>query len=559
MANGEKIISQSVFEEAIKDILTELVNSTYQWEEYTPEQISDILELDSAQVAELSAVISDTQVAKNKVFSSFHTKELLQENIIEANKYADDLVANLANIKLDIVDALPDSTTVDKSTIYILKDSSGGTNNTLNVWSDSSASFVEVGSLSVSMDQYYDKTTVDNLLADKADADSVVTPDAIITDTTQATGTNVLAASTTVTELDKKFDKSGILSSISTTPSDEKVLSEKAIKTELDKKIDLSKIKKIPVTSKGTSLNDFKSDDETILVGSGTAWENQTTDLPSTVGGAYVVIWFPYSAGDYGIQILKAVQHNDGRYRVFSRSIDNGNWSNWKQLLDEDEITTTINHLSTDTQVPSAKAVHDSKYYNTFGLKCPLDQSPLDFVIENTTANMIIHFDSWGNSTSGRVAPWASYIGIKHRDTGDVSLIGINNLGVYKINTYADGAWSGWRTVCTTKVDDVGETAITTTNSNLNVSDSYYVVQNGICYVSLWGIKSSALKTQIVSTSLPKSKIVMGSSLCYDDADGTTMGNHGGCMYIYRDGTLRVDVNKANVKLYGSFSYPVAE
>ena len=558
MAN-EKIIAQDVFQQAIKDILTELVNSTYQWESYSDEEIGNLVELDPTQVAELTKVINDGIASKNHVYSSAKTKELIQQSVIESNQYADSLVADLANIGLDIVDALPSEADVNKSTIYILKDSTGGTNNTLNVWSSGTNAFVEVGKFSIDLSTIYTKTEVDNLLADKANADSVVTPDDIVQNLDTTSGTTVLSSAGLQTELDKKFDKSGILSSISTTPSDEKVLSEKAIKTELDKKIDLSKIKKIPVTSKGTSLNDFKSDDETILVGSGTAWENQTTDMPSTVGGAYVVIWFPYSAGDYGIQILKAVQHNDGRYRVFSRSIDNGNWSNWKQLLDEDEITTTINHLSTDTQVPSAKAVHDSKYYNTFGLKCPLDQSPLDFVIENTTANMIIRFDSWGNSTSGRVAPWASYIGIKHRDTGDVSLIGINNLGVYKINTYADGAWSGWRTVCTTKVDDVGETAITTTNSNLNVSDSYYVVQNGICYVSLWGIKSSALKTQIVSTSLPKSKIVMGSSLCYDDADGTTMGNHGGCMYIYRDGTLRVDVNKANVKLYGSFSYPVAE
>lgn len=35
--------------------------------------------------------------------------------------------------------------------------------------------------------------------------------------------------------LEKKFDKSGILSAVSATPSDEKVLSEKAVKTELDK------------------------------------------------------------------------------------------------------------------------------------------------------------------------------------------------------------------------------------------------------------------------------------------------------------------------------------
>ena len=202
MAN-EKIISQSVFEEAIKDILTELVNSTYSWESYSDEEIGNLVELDSTQVAELSAVISDTQVAKNKVFSSFHTKELLQENIIEANKYSDDLVANLSNIKLDIVDSLPDSSTVDKSTIYILKDSSGGTNNSLNVWSDTTSAFVEVGKLSVDFTNYYTKSEVDTELGKKANADEVLKPDAIVADLTTTSGSTTLSTAGLKTELDK--------------------------------------------------------------------------------------------------------------------------------------------------------------------------------------------------------------------------------------------------------------------------------------------------------------------------------------------------------------------
>ena len=193
MANNEKIISQSVFEEAIKDILTELVNSTYSWESYSDEEVGQLVELDPTQVAELSAVINDSACAKNKVYSSQYTKELLQENLIEANKYSDDLVANLSNIKLDIVDSLPDSSTVNKSTIYILKDSTGGTNNTLNVWSDSNSAFVEVGKLNVNMDNYYDKATVDTELAKKANADEVLKPDAIVSDLSVTSGSTALS------------------------------------------------------------------------------------------------------------------------------------------------------------------------------------------------------------------------------------------------------------------------------------------------------------------------------------------------------------------------------
>ena len=255
MAN-EKIIAQDVFQQAVKDILIELVNSTYSWESYSDEEIGNLVELDPTQVAELSAVISDTQVAKNKVFSSFHTKELIQQSVIEANKYTDDLVANLSNIKLDIVDSLPDSSTVNKSTIYILKDSTGGTNNTLNVWSDTSSAFVEVGKLSVNMDNYYTKSEVDTLLSGKANADEVLKPDAIVQDLTTTSGTTVLSSAGLQTELDKKIDKSAILSSISATPSDEKVLSEKATKTELDKML----LK----TSISTSIGDTPSDEKVL-------------------------------------------------------------------------------------------------------------------------------------------------------------------------------------------------------------------------------------------------------------------------------------------------------
>ena len=239
MAN-EKIISQSVFEEAIKDVLTELVNSTYQWESYSDEEVGQLVELDPTQVAELSAVINDSVSAKNKVYSSQYTKELIQQSVIESNRYADDLVANLSNIKLDIVDALPDSSTVDKSTIYILKDSSGGTNNSLNVWSDSTSAFVEVGKLNVSMDNYYTKSEVDTELAKKANADEVLKPDAIVSDLTTTSGTTTLSTAGLQTELDKKVDKTNIVTALDDTVTDAQVASALLTKTELDNKADKS-------------------------------------------------------------------------------------------------------------------------------------------------------------------------------------------------------------------------------------------------------------------------------------------------------------------------------
>ena len=210
MAN-ENIITQDVFEQSIKDILTLLVNNTYNFTEYTDEEIGNLIDLDPTQIAELTAVISDSVVAKNKVFSSSHTTELIQKSVIESNEYADSLVANLSNIKLDIVDTLPDASTVNKSTIYILKDSTGGTNNTLNVWSDRTSAFVEVGKLNVNMDSYYTKSDVDTLLADKADDNTVVHQDDVVSDMTTTSNTTVLSTSGLKTELDKKANDDEVL------------------------------------------------------------------------------------------------------------------------------------------------------------------------------------------------------------------------------------------------------------------------------------------------------------------------------------------------------------
>lgn len=230
-----KLATDTLLKKSVEDVLTELVNSTFDWQEYTDTEISDILEISDAQAMELEKIINDSLKANNKLWSSEKTSAEIQNSIIEANKYSDDLVANLSNIKLDIVDSLPDSSTVNKSTIYILKDSTGGTNNTLNVWSDATSAFIEVGKLSVSMDNYYTKGEVDTELAKKANADEVLKPDAIVSDLTTTSGSTTLSTAGLRTELDKKVDNdvvvktADIATTIDSTSTDDTVPSTKAV------------------------------------------------------------------------------------------------------------------------------------------------------------------------------------------------------------------------------------------------------------------------------------------------------------------------------------------
>lgn len=225
MAN-EKIIAQDVFEQSIKDILQLIANNTYNWQEYTDTEISDILEISDEQAIELSKIINDNVKSNIKLWSSNKVDTEIQNAIIEANKYADELIGQISSISLEYVTSLP-TTDIKSNVIYILQ----GTPNTLNVYNTSTSAFVTVGDLDLDLSQYYTKTEIDTLLADKADKDSVVTSDDIITDTTQATGANVLAASTTITELDKKFDKTSILTSNSNTATDEQVYSAALLNT----------------------------------------------------------------------------------------------------------------------------------------------------------------------------------------------------------------------------------------------------------------------------------------------------------------------------------------
>ena len=365
-----KLTTDVLLKESIKTILTELVNSTYDWQEYTDEEIGQIVELDPTQVAELSAVINDSVSAKNKVYSSQYTKELIQQSVIESNQYSDDLVANLSNIKLDIVDSLPNSSTVNKSTIYILKDSTGGTNNTLNVWSDSASAFVEVGKLNVNMDNYYTKSEVDTELAKKANADEVLKPDAIVADLTTTSGSTTLSTAGLQTELDKKVGKSAILSAVSATPSDEKVLSEKATKTELDKKIDKTSILTsysdtatdeqvfsgsfikgiIDRLSMGDRVRYFSGDLDTIKVNSVYNVDSSNSQNTPVNHWGFVITMVHVYADTYSTQIFISMQNASG-HGVYMRIKDSGTWGTWRKIsttnISDSEGTATMSDGAT--------------------------------------------------------------------------------------------------------------------------------------------------------------------------------------------------------------------
>lgn len=114
-----------------------------------------------------------------------------------------------------------------------------------------------------------------------------------------------------------------------------------------------------------------------------------------------------------------------------------------------------------------------------------------------------------------------------------------------------------WQRLCTTSVADVPRTLITSEDTNITLNTNcVYEVIDGICYVSLWGFKSTATGQHVICASMPKTKIVKQGMCCYGSE-----GKTGATMFVIdsNNGKLFAEINVTGQPLYGAFSYPVAE
>lgn len=315
-----------------------------------------------------------------------------------------------------------------------------------------------------------------------------------------------------VTSVENKIDKDKIVTILDDTVTDEQVPSAKAVYEELDKKIEGDNVVK-------------KDDIVTVL-------DDTVTD--EQVPSAKVV---------YDELNTKA---NDD------------------EVVKKTDIVTTIDKTSTDSEIPTSKAVYDSTKYSSISLECPIDKSPLEFVVENMKDNTILYFNSWGNSSGATPDAWASYIGIRHKDHSNLFLIVISAFGDSRVNTYRNNVWSGWRRICTTsaRVADVGKTVITlNTMSNItfgNIS-GFYLVSNGICTVDItFNCTTTApILWTTAYNSLPIPKYLFHASAPASDHDTAPL-----LINVKTDGTMEWYIGSTvtvNRTYYVHFSYPVAE
>ena len=563
--NNQKIVTDAIFESAIEKILTEISDYIYVEEPYTKPEIDAMFDATSQEIDYYSSLISDV-VSENRLWSSKKISEEIAKSILESNEYSDNLISNLSSINLKYVESLPD--TGDSSTIYILKSASEADPDTLNLFDGTQ--WVTIGNFEIDMANYVTTDDMNTELGKKANDNEVVKVSNILTDTTGASNNNVLSASATVTELDKKVNKTDIVDNLTSTDID-KPLSAKQGKALDDKKLNKADADKIIIiNAEGVNIKDFilencTDENKTYYI---TA-RSSCTDIPKVNANYFMTV---EKVGSFTIKVTaKELAGNNNEY-VCTYRIDTVKWTDWEKVLSSSDIVTTINNTSTNDKVPSASAIYNKSKNRISQVRTDGDilayaDSIIGEEVSDTVRIMNGKNSPYGADDIDNDFHYVIY------NIADVRFRRIVAYDIRKNDMYMimknGGKWGTWQRVCTTKIKDIGITYINTFEDETYVkptgtnSCSYHVT-NGHCIVTLQTLCLSTTNSfiQIVS-GLPKPKTFLYANII--DRNMTSNSGARGVFQITTSGAINVVCNygdtsvTAGRNLYATFSYPVKE
>ena len=248
------------------------------------------------------------------------------------------------------------------------------------------------------------------------------------------------------------------------------------------------------------------------------------------------------------------------------------------KLVTTDNITTTIDSLSTNDTVPTTKAVYDSLLANekliqynydfqssdTLNINLPRPGfykifEPTKGVPEGNPKDYTLVNIPWQGET--KIMKFATQLLFSPR----VNYFWTRRVWGYNSDyVYAEGdytVFTQWQKVCATSVKEVGVTSITFTDSTkytiYGSSLNNYIVKNGICYVSLdISVVSKQTEWTTVYTTMPKPMVKkIDVSHSFIDEAGDSWIGYG----VWEDGTLKIKSGVNNIRYLCNFSYPVAE
>ena len=381
--NSQKIVTDEILKLAIEKVLIALSDYIYDETDYTETEVDGFFDGTKEQIEYYSSLINDQSESSLRLWSSSKVKESIATAILESNEYSDNLISNLSSINLKYVESLPD--TGDSSTIYILKSASEADPDTLNLFDGTQ--WVTIGNFEIDMANYVTTDDMNTELGKKANDNEVVKVSNIITDTTGASNNNVLSASATVTELDKKVNKTDIVDNLTSTDTD-KPLSAKQGKALDDKKLNKADADKIIIiNAEGVNIKDFilencTDENKTYYI---TA-RSSCTDIPKVNANYFMTV---EKVGSFTIKVTaKELAGNNNEY-VCTYRIDNVKWTNWEKVcttsVADVELTTKgVSLINNATASGSAQYSIKNGYANvsingvnfTTGTSCEISGLP---------------------------------------------------------------------------------------------------------------------------------------------------------------------------------------
>ena len=199
----------------------------------TLDEIKSMIGLTNEQITTLQSLILDSEIRLDKTFSSSKIYTDLQQCLNDSKTFTLQEFAKASKASYHVVTSTSEMT--DKSVIYLMPNS---TNYDMYIV-ESNGTPTKIGDTTIDLSQYAKLSDLNNYY-DKATSDGKYA---------------------TITTVDGKVDKTSILSTISSTPSDDKLLSEKAVKSELDT-INTNLDDKIDKASITTTINSSSTDSQ---------------------------------------------------------------------------------------------------------------------------------------------------------------------------------------------------------------------------------------------------------------------------------------------------------
>ena len=554
------------------------VVSTYTGTEVDKNKVVDIAALDALKAlinTDLSKKVNTTDIVD--ALTSNATDKPLSANQGSVIKAELDKKANTTDMNTELAKKINTANIIDNLT---------------STDTDKPLSANQGKILKAELDKKSNTTNINTELAKKVNTTDII-DNLTSTDTNKPLSANqgkVLKA-----EVDKKINKTDIVNNLTSTDTNKPLSANqgKAISGELNKKVNITDIvdnltstdtNKPLSANQGKILDDRKLNKADVdkmkltnvdnvnvkdFILENCTEENKIyyiifrsncTELPKNAN--YFVI--TQKIGSFTIKVIaKELAGNNNEYVCTYRS-DDAKWSNWEKVLSSSDITTTIGNTSTDTQVPSAKAVFDNIKKNgliwqgTQRLQDSQESSVFNYCKSNFTRERICGFrlepkDGSGYFSSASVTiiyclssvNYGWILGLSDKSGTPMAIMQIIETRLKK-----------WQKICSTSVVDVGLTKLEA-GGDMTGGVQYYV-KNGICYVNVIGLSSSTMSagSQEIVSGLPVPAIT--TNVWYTLTSNSTTG---GSLLIRIDDTGKMinHIGTNGASYYGSFSYPVAE